>query len=114
MSMGSIPNSGDVLEIEQMENIKELKNILDIHLQHHNCDNYDDLYSMTGGYLELNEDIFIIKYDSDHGGPHDDLSDGLYILFNEDMLYTKQLTKFGKKLESQNMLPEFKHWETFG
>lgn len=53
-------------------------------------------------------------YTKDDGGLYDDLSDGLYLLFEENDLFINTLTHLGTILEEKGMLPQYKRWTHFG
>ena len=57
----------------------------------------------------------IYHYSEDDGDRYDDLTDGYYLIFDEDDLYSTKLSRTGKQFRKQfGKLPEFKNWTSFG
>lgn len=52
-------------------------------------------------------------YTNDDGGAHDDLSDGLYLLFEEEDLFIKELTYPGMILSDTGLFPKYKRWTVY-
>jgi hypothetical protein len=53
-------------------------------------------------------------YTNDDGGEYDDLSDGLYLLFDEGDLFIKEPTYLHMILKEADILPEYKRWTNYG
>jgi hypothetical protein len=58
----------------------------------------------------------LFRYDRDEmGDRYDDLEDdGYYLIFDEDNLYERTLSRVGQALKAKGILPELKQWTTFG
>ena len=75
----------------------------------------DDLLELrigSTGQTRIQAQVYF--YDSDDGDRYDDLDNGYYLCFDEDLLYTKKLTELGHKLKRMQVLPEFQMWTNFG
>lgn len=53
-------------------------------------------------------------YTSDDGGSYDDLSDGLYLVFDEEDIFIKELTCIGSLLKENGVFPEYRRWTIYG
>lgn len=135
MGMGSAPCSGYVLPATE-ENFKKLnislgrfeKEYEDFKKSYPDDDFEGFLAELAAMYgpseviLEAVPDqglgavitIELYRYDSDMGDRYDDLADGVYFVFYEDELYTKELTPVGEALKDKNLFPELQAWTMFG
>lgn len=53
------------------------------------------------------------RYNSEDGGAYDSLSDGVYIVFDEDILFDRQPTRILRELEKIGKTPEAANWSVF-
>lgn len=72
-----------------------------------------DLHALIGHGRTVEATPFL--YDADQGDCYDELEDGkLYLIFNENDLYTKTETEEFKALSTLGITPEEKSWTNFG
>lgn len=87
--------------------------------------NWDSICDLLDFLADEQEDItfnvngkegraFFFKYDSENGDRYDDLSDGIYLAFYEDSLYTRTYTELGNELSKADLFPVFARWVEFG
>ena len=112
MSIGASPSSGYIIPLDKALKNKIINEELNKCLIENDCKDIEELYEYTSGYLE-HKWFWILRYDSDEGGPYDDLEDGMYLVFDEDVLYKSKLTKLGKQLNKMNDMPELTHWVVY-
>ena len=53
-------------------------------------------------------------YNSEDGGPYDELEDGWYFVFEENDLYKRKLSQLGEALTDKDCMPWDATWTTFG
>ena len=57
---------------------------------------------------------WLFRYRSEDGDRYDDISDGIYVAFNNDDLYEKKLSRFGEYLTRKEIFPEHARWTVYG
>ena len=71
-----------------------------------------DFISVTAPMLQSDVSFTVFEYTDDNES--EEMSEGLYLEFDESQLYYKELGPIGRALEHRNVLPEFKMWCTYG
>jgi len=131
MSSGTAPCCGYILPATE-ENLRKLKISLDdLRMEwtergieapdENDIDFLWELWTEDREDIELKSNltntptrIWLFGYDSEDGDVYDGIEDGLYLSFSEMLLYTRQYTSFGKKLNKDGLFPDFELWTTFG
>jgi hypothetical protein len=65
----------------------------------------------------INDTVFyitIFRYSDESGDRYDDLEDGYYFVFDEEVLYERKYTDIGKTLSDANLFPVHANWVNFG
>jgi len=127
MSMGTAPCYGHLLPAGQIVLLGWSKEKLiqlckDNGAGSENIEDFDDAMNFLSSEqinipIKINDatlNVEVMQYDRDNGDLYDDLEDGYYLMFDEDDLYERKLTKAGEILESHKWLPELKQWTNFG
>lgn len=58
--------------------------------------------------------VELYRYNSEEGDRYDELEDGVYFIFYEEELYTRELTLVGEAMQRNDVFPELKYWTTYG
>lgn len=116
MGMGCYANYGYVIQLTK--ELQEKFRLTDEELEdYHDEPGYEEIVlgKITKGMGIPENSIDLILYDRENGDRYDDLEDGYYIMFYEDVLFEKKTTEnYRKIMESTGSEPKLSQWVGFG